>query len=299
VSRVLLTGAGGFIGRAALASLGRAGHEVHAVSSRPRGDVGAAEWHVADLLAEDAAARVVQAVRPDLLLHLAWYAEHGLFWTSPENERWAEATLRLVRAFGDHGGRRAVLAGTCAEYAWGGDAVYSEATTPLRPATLYGASKDATRVAATALADEAGFELAWGRVFFLYGPGEAEERLVPSVIRALLAGGPAQVTEGRQVRDFLHVSDVGAAFVALLDSTVQGPVNIGSGRGVAVRDLVELIGATIGRLELIEYGAVPMALNDPPSLVADVGRLRDEVRFEPRFDLPAGIRDTVAWWEHR
>ena len=92
---------------------------------------------------------------------------------------------------------------------------------------------------------------------------------------------------------------VGAAFVALLDSTVQGPVNIGSGRGVAVRELVELIGATVGRPELIEYGAVPMASNDPPSLVADVGRLRDEVRFEPRFDLPAGIRDSVAWWERR
>ena len=55
---------------------------------------------------------------PTHLLHLAWYAEPGLFWRSPENLRWVEASLRLLRAFAEHGGQRAVMAGSCAEYAW-------------------------------------------------------------------------------------------------------------------------------------------------------------------------------------
>ena len=143
---MLVTGAGGFVGAAAVASLAHGKHEVHAVSSRARPITPGVKWHVADLLDAGAADDLVALVRPELLLHLAWYAEHGHFWTSVENVRWVEATLRLLRAFARHGGRRATVAGTCAEYDWeeqGG--LLSERQTPLRPATLYGVSKNATR----------------------------------------------------------------------------------------------------------------------------------------------------------
>jgi nucleoside-diphosphate-sugar epimerase len=214
--------------------------------------------------------------------------------------RWVEATLRLLRAFADSGGKRAVLAGSCAEYDWdvaGG--TLSEEATPLRPQTLYGVSKDATRAIGQAFADTAGFELAWGRIFFLYGPGEAQTRLVPAVARALLEGAPADVSEGTQVRDFLHVNDAAAAFVALLESDVQGAVNIGSGKGVPIREVTELVGAAVGRPELIQYGAVEASPGEPASLVAKICRLRDEVGFRPRIALEDGIATTVAWWRAR
>jgi nucleoside-diphosphate-sugar epimerase len=152
---------------------------------------------------------------------------------------------------------------------------------------------------AQALANEVGFELAWGRIFFLYGPGEAATRLVPSVVRALLEGTPAAVSEGSQIRDFLHVDDVAEAFVALLDGDVQGPVNIGSGNGVAIREVVELAGAAAGRPDLIRFGAVETRPGEPVSLVADVRRLRDEVGFRPRIALEDGLADAVGWWQNR
>ena len=62
---------------------------------------------------------------------------------------------------------------------------------------------------AAGYAEQAGFELAWGRIFFLYGPGEPDGRLVPAVGRALLAGEPVPTTRGEQMRDFMHVDDVG------------------------------------------------------------------------------------------
>jgi len=257
-------------------------------------------WHKADLLQADDADRLVERVRPNLLLHLAWYSEHGRFWRSTENVRWVEASLRLLRAFAGRGGRRAVVAGTCAEYDWTVvDGVCSEGDTPLRPETLYGVSKNATRAVAEALADEVGFELAWGRIFFLYGPNEPETRLVPSVARALLQRTPAAVSEGSQVRDFLHVNDVAEAFAALLDSEVKGSVNIGSGDGVAIREVIELVSAVAGRPDLIRFGAAATGSGEPPSLIADVGRLRDEVGFRPQVALPDGIADTVAWWQAR
>lgn len=304
MSRVLLTGASGFIGSAALKALLRDGYEVHAVSSHPDRHAAGADpgvvWHAADLLDDAVAEGLVRAVKPELLLHLAWYVEHGRFWTSVENVRWVEATLRLLRAFANHEGQRAVLAGSCAEYEWtpqGG--VLSEEHTALRADTLYGVSKNATYAVGRELAREAGFQFAWGRVFFLYGPGEPPGRLIPSVAQALLSGRDAEVTEGTQVRDFLHVRDVADAFAALLGSGVQGAVNIGSGEAIALREVVEAVAEATGRSDLVRFGAVPMRAGEPTELVADVRRLHEEVGFRPEISLREGIADTIAWWRER
>ena len=190
MSRILVTGGRGFIGRRVLAPLVAAGYEVHAVGRLPA-VVPGVTWHSADLTADPASC--VVASRPEVLLHLAWCTEHGRFWTAPENVVWVEASLALLRAFADCGGRRAVIAGTCAEYDWGTDReAFDERATPILPATLYGRAKAALHQVAEGLGAQAGFEVAWGRVFFPYGSDEAEGRLVTSVARALLAGETAR-----------------------------------------------------------------------------------------------------------
>lgn len=286
MSRVLVTGATGFVGRHVVAALTARGHEVVAVS-RSHGTLHA------DLLVDDPSALVAQAGASGLV-HLAWYAEHGRFWTAPENLDWVGATLRLLRAFAEAGGRRAVLAGSCAEYEWGGPGPLREDASPVRPATLYGACKHAARVAAEAYAAQVGLSLAWGRIFFSFGPGEAPGRLIPAVAGAVLHGEEAAVTAGDQVRDFLAVEELADAFAALLDSGAEGPVNLASGRPVAVRDVIAAIGRAAGREDLIRYGALPDRPGDPPEIVADVGRLRDEVGWVPRESLEAGIERAVA-----
>lgn len=296
---VLVTGASGFIGRRTLAPLVERGFEVHACgrsADAPAGTPDTVTWHRADLLDPLAHGELLAAVAPSHLLHLAWYAEHGRFWTSTENLRWVAATLSLVRAFAAAGGRRAVCAGSCAEYRWGERGPCVEGVTPLEPATLYGTAKDATRALLQAAAPQLGISLGWGRVFFLYGPDEAPGRLVASVARALVAGERAATGDGTQVRDFLHVADVGAAFAALLDSDVTGAVNIGSGDAQPLRDVIAAIGAAARRPELLDIGALPARAGDPAELVADVARLRDEVGFVPAIGLDEGIERTVAWW---
>jgi nucleoside-diphosphate-sugar epimerase len=295
VSTVLVTGATGFVGRHALHVLLRSGHDVHAVARTPPSGADEVTWHAADLLEPGAAERVVAAARPSHLLHLAWYAEHGRYWTAPENVQWVEATLALFRAFAGGDGERAVLAGTSAEYDWS-HGFCSEHVTPRRPATLYGVAKDAAHRVVRAAAEQAGVELAWGRVFFLYGPHEHPERLVSSVARALLAGRPAPVSSGVQVRDFMHVADVASGFVALLESDVAGPVNVASGDPVRIRDVVTAIGELAGRPDLPRLGELSDRPGDPPLLVADVRRLRDEVGFAPRHSLTEGLRATLDWW---
>ncbi|HEX8557332.1 MAG TPA: NAD(P)-dependent oxidoreductase [Pyrinomonadaceae bacterium] len=310
--RALVTGATGFVGRHCPAELASRGYEVHAVTSREvapgaesesesESESGAAgvEWHRANLLEPGAARALIGRVRPTHLLHLAWYAEPGKFWTSPENFRWVAASLELFEAFADAGGRRVVAAGTCAEYEWGGAGACVEGETPLRPATLYGACKHGLRVMLEAFAAQRGLSAAWGRVFFLYGPHEHPARLVSSVTRALLRGEPARCTHGRQVRDFLHAEDVGRAFVALLDSGAEGAVNVASGEPVALKEVVGALGELTGRPGLVELGAVEAPAGEPPVLVADAARLRREVGWSPRRDLRAGLAETVEWWRGR
>lgn len=282
---MLVTGATGFIGSRALEPLRGRGFEVLDTGS-----------HTADLLDPGGAGQLIRDTRPTHLLHFAWYTEHRAFWTSPENVRWAEASLRLLRAFAEGGGERAVLAGTCAEYDWSAQNALSERSTRLAPTTLYGASKHGLHTIAQPYADQVDVALAWGRIFFLYGPGEHRDRLVASVARSLILGLPAPCSSGEQVRDFLHVADVADAFAALLDSDVRGPVNIGSGEPVSVRDVALALGEAAGRPDLVRLGAHSHHRDDPPRLVADSRRLREEVGWRPSRTLEQGLRETLDWW---
>jgi nucleoside-diphosphate-sugar epimerase len=240
-------------------------------------------------------------VGPSHLLVLAWCTDHGRFWSDPANLDWARATLALVRAFADAGGHRAVMAGSCTQYTWdesvlGSDGVLSEAVTPRRATHLYGRAKQATTDVLEAWSARVGLSYATALLFFPYGPHEHPDRLVPSVTRRLLAGKPAETTAGAQVRDFIHVRDVGAALAALLDGPVAGSVNVGSGHGHSVADVARAVARALGREDLLRLGALPMREDEPAAVVADVHRLRHEVGFVPSLDLEAGVRDAVGWW---
>jgi nucleoside-diphosphate-sugar epimerase len=299
VKKVLVTGASGFIGRHCLLPLLARGHDVHAVTTGPALDeMAGVTWHRADLLDPAQVRALIAAVQPSHLLHLAWDVEHGKFWTSPGNLQWVQASLELAQAFVAAGGVRMVAAGTNAEYDWR-YGWCTENITPLAPATLYGASKHALNITLSAYAAQVGLSAAWGRIFFLYGPGEHPSRLVSSVTRALLKREPAPMSHGQQRRDFLYVGDVGDAFAALLDSAITGPVNIASGVPVTVRDMAYTIADALDAGDLIRLGALPTPPDDPPLLAGDPGRLRNEVGWQPCHTLADGIGASIAWWRER
>lgn len=286
MARVLVTGGTGLIGSHAVAELVRRGAEVHVVARRvPLNLPDGVMFHAANVLDSNAMAALVGGLRTTHLLHLAWVTAHGHYWQAPENMDWLAATVRLSRAFAEAGGMRMVSAGTCAEYDWTapdlaiGDC--DEATTPIRPHTFYGRIKDACRRSLEAYAAEIGIQVAWGRVFLLFGASEDRRRLVASIIDSLWAGKTAACSAGTQIRDFLAVEDMGAAFAALTLSKVCGPVNLGSGEPRSIAEVALAIGQRMERPDLLRLGALPMRPDDPHRLVADVCRLRDEVGFTP------------------
>ena len=301
--RVFLTGATGFIGSHIARALLRERHEVFALV-RERSDL----ERVADVASEmtlvqadlrDAAEieRHVARIAPELCVHAAWYAVPGQYLDADENLTLVGATATLALLLARSGCRRFVGIGTCFEYDTTGGTL-SEST-PTRPANVYSASKLAAFLLTEQVGARAAMDVAWARLFYLYGPFEDDRRLVPSVVRALLRGQEAQLTSGDQVRDFLHVRDVAAAVCAVARSEVTGPVNVGSAEPITVRDLVETIGSIIGRPELLAFGSLPDRPADPAVVVADNGRLVEECGWRRGTTHADGLRETVEWWRNR
>src|SRR3546814_3706819 len=113
-----------------------------------------------------------------------------------------------------------------------------------------------------------------------------------SVINSLLRGEVAQCTHGNQARDFLHVEDAASAFVALLDSKVEGAVNIASGRPVSVREMVLAVADCFAAQDRVQFGAFSVPANEPLLLIGDSRRLTDEVGWNDQRDKTIGIKQT-------
>lgn len=290
--RVLVTGANGFVGAHLVRALSdRGGLVVHALDRTPASaPAGGVTFHQVDLADHAAIERVVSQVRPELCIHAAWYAEPGKYLESPLNLGLVSATLNLAECLVRAECKRLVGVGTCFEYdtslGWLSE---SSATAPR---FLYAACKLATFGALDAYTRGTSMTFAWARLFYLYGPGEAKTRLVPSIMDALREGKIAEVTEGEQVRDFLHVSDVASALVAVAMSTLSGPVNIASGVPVTVRALVTEIARLCNAEDRVKFGAVPYRPQDPMFVCANVEKLKS-TGYRPSFDLKRGLRSVL------
>lgn len=289
--KVLVTGASGFLGRYVLASLRQHGIDVVVVGRRLPEGIVSANFIEADLLATTDLAALMAASGASHLLHLAWYAEHGKYWTSPLNLRWAEASIRLVESFCLAGGQRVVIAGTCAEYDWVHGYCREDAT-PLNPATLYGVAKDATRRLVASICEQHQVSFAWGRVFLPYGAGEADQRLIPSLIEVFQDKRPPFGVNASAYRDFLHAADVAEGFTALIKADVVGAYNVSSGQPTQITEVVRILAQLLGANPQAVMDLAAERPGEPSSLVGESLKLK-ALGWQPRFLLAEGLARTL------
>jgi dTDP-6-deoxy-L-talose 4-dehydrogenase (NAD+) len=201
----------------------------------------------------------------DTVLHLAWYAEPGLYLHSAINFECLSGTLALGRACEVVGVRRFVGVGTCFEYDV--SARYLSKDTPLKPETLYAAAKASAFNMLLNAFNISGVEFTWCRMFYLYGEGEDPRRLVPYIIDKISHGEVAELTSGKQVRDYLDVRVAAKRLVEIAYSDVTGAVNVCSGKPITVKDLAFEVAARYGDTRLLNFGVREDNSMDPPFIV--------------------------------
>lgn len=269
--RVLLTGSTGFVGRQVLGALREEPVAIRLAvreNSARNGHFDYPDLEVfesADIFSESLEWWTSVCSDVDTVIHVAWYAEPGQYLESPRNLDCLNGTLTLAKACAQAGVRHFVGVGTCFEYDLEGGLVSVD--TPLKPGTLYGSAKAATYLSLAGYFAGLGMEFSWCRLFYLYGEGEDERRLTAYIRARLSRGEPAELSSGRQVRDFLDVKDAGAAIARVALGPGRGAVNVCSGQGVSVRELAERIADEYGRRDLLRFGARPDNANEPPLIV--------------------------------
>lgn len=238
--KVAVTGATGFIGRHVLAELAKHSLEVVAVTRQGTASLPecpGVKLVDCDLRSEsDGSAEALG--NPDVLIHLAWGGlpnYKSIHHFSEELPAHFAFLNRMVSAGLEH----LVVAGTCFEYGMQSGALREDM--PVFPSNPYGFAKDALRRELQFLQADGSFSLAWARLFYLYGEGQAENSLLPQLRRAVERGDAVfDMSGGEQLRDFLAVEEVARYLVAMaLQPEDLGVVNLCSGRPTSVRRLVE------------------------------------------------------------
>ena len=292
VTRVLVTGASGLIGRHVLGALDSES-DVVAVSrvSRPGRD--GLRWIARDLAEPGAVAEIVNAVRPNVVIHLAGAVrgDRSLDAVAPTLRANLVATVDLLEAATRAGCERIVLSGSLLEEPAGG-------VPQAVPPSPYGASRWAAS--------------AYGRMFhalfdapvvtlrpsFAYGPGQEATKLIPHVTTALLEGRSPELSSGERRLDFVFADDVARAYVAAASVPGVEGHTIDIGRGVlnSVREIVDLIAEYVGpSAGRPLFGEVPVRALEQ-ELNVDVAPAVQILGWRATTDLEEGLRRTVAWF---
>lgn len=286
---ILLTGATGFVGRQILKALGdtdvnivpvvRPGKEsslneltnVERVISSP------------DIFTENSDWWAKQCECVDVVIHAAWYAEPGKYLKSPLNIDCLIGSLNLGKGAVEAGVKRFVGIGTCFEYDLSAGVLSID--TPLKPVSMYAGTKAALYIALSQSLPQQSVEFAWCRLFYLFGEGEDERRLVPYLHKQLAKSEAVELTSGEQIRDFMDVCEAGKMLADIALNSKTGAINICSGQPVTVREIAEKIADIYGRRDLLRFRAKADSFLDPPCVVGVPSFLNEGISNEKR-NLP-------------
>ena len=308
-SRVLITGATGFIGSHLTRKLIREGFEVGIIK---RGSSNM--WRIKDLLDKvviyDADLRDTHEVskalslfRPEVIFHLAAYyaVEHEPQEVPFMLDTNVLGTVNLLDA--SKASTVKLFVNTSSGFVYSASKNKLREDEPLVPLNLYALTKIQAEQACSFYTEKYGLRTISFRIFPPYGPADHERRLIPYVIRSLLGGEKVKLTTGKQRWDFVYVEDIVDAYVKLLAVTdlpeKHEIFNIGTGNAVSVRDVGSRLKELIGSDFEPEWGAIPHRKNEVWFLCADINKAQTFLGWQPEVHiLEKGLELTVEWYEN-
>ena len=303
---IFLTGATGFIGSHLLKRLIKEGCNVH-ISIRKNSSLWRIEdfkddfvSHKIDLNDFEAVRSLIKQIKPDVIFHLAAYGvdyrQQDIHQTIDVN---INASVNLFEAFLANNGNRFIHTGSCFEY--GQKNIPISEGDFLDPTSVYGASKASSVHLLSGMAKgmQSG-ELVILRPFGVFGENEGLHRFVPQVIDKLKCEHAVQMTLGEQIRDYIYIDDLIDAYILAAVVPLENKVeiiNIGSGKGIAIKHLALIILKQLGvSNDLLQFGAMPYRPDEMMYLVANVGKAKSVLGWEPKVSIEKGIEYTINWY---
>ena len=273
MKNILITGASGFVGRQVLKSLSKFDANLHLVIKKE--SINGLEINhdavnfitTKDIFNESVDWWRAHTENIDIVIHLAWYAEPGKYLDSPINKQCVEGTIRMAEGSSQSGLKRFVGIGTCFEYKFSNSQLTTESE--LKPLTPYAMAKVETFNHLTNLFHEKDMEFLWCRLFYLYGDGEDERRLVPFLINNLSKGKSVELSSGDKIKDYLDVAKAGEIISNLALSDHTGPYNVCSGKGISIKSLAESIADRYNGRDLLKFGNPKVNNLDPDFIVGE------------------------------
>jgi|LWDU01.1.fsa_nt_gi nucleoside-diphosphate-sugar epimerase len=295
---ILITGASGFIGQACIRLLANSDYKIYAITRKldRAPNIKNINWLEADLFKTEEISKLVNKLSPSHLLHLAWITDNDTYQNSDKNIDWLNASKLLIDTFISSGGKRIIAAGSCAEYNWD-EKNLIENVSELRAQSVYSQSKIHLYNYLNTVTNNTNVEFSWGRVFFVYGPGEQRAKLISSIIDNIIHKRELNIKHPGYLRDYIYVDDVARIFIKLLSAPYIGPINIGSGEAIAISDIVQLISEI-----LLEPAPILSKHNNNGSnfnsiIKADTNLLKSKLLFETDFNLNSGLINTINYYK--
>ena len=284
--KVLLTGASGFIGRHCFTSLLERGYDIIPLDRTHSPGIDLLKYF-------DRTKDFIREAKADLLIHTAWDIGPD-YKNSKKNLEWVSSSLNLVKWFYEMGGQRALTIGTCFEYGGSTPTFIEDYPNPL-PKTLYGLSKYSMYQLLKKYSEDSGLSYVHTRLFYLYGPNDRPNCLVPSVARGLLKNEIVKCYNQDQYRDYLYVEDVAEAIVTILSyPNIFNAINVGSGIGTTVKEITQFISAYLNKVDKIVYDDENIG-QVSKFLVANLSQFNKEIGFMPKYTFEGGLAKTLEW----
>jgi len=298
--RVFLTGATGFIGRYVLKHLEKEDYNIllltraskenfSSIISSKKVDI--VSGNLSDI--NKWKDKLIQ-FKPEVTIHLAWEGipDYGIE-TSIKNLKYG---LNLFEELASLGCKKIICTGSCWEYGQNQEEISEDL--PVKSSNAFTAAKNALHLFGREIAKENNMQFIWTRLFYVYGPGQRENSLIPYIIKCAKEGKELKIKTPSARNDFIYVEDVAKAIVAILENCNQSTVyNIGSGYSTSIQDIINIVYSELNFQHKSKDDLSKTENIYSDNFWADISKIKKEIGWEPKILIKEGIQKIISFYE--
>jgi UDP-glucose 4-epimerase len=297
--KILVSGSGGFLGGAFVDFCKSKGYAVLEIKRNNGGEnqnEATKVFYEKSLLEPDLIHKI-NCFKPDFFFHFAWKGVSNFSRNEDQYRYNINMTLESIELAHQLGCAKWIGFGSQAEYGIKNSVISEEDL--CNPVTNYGKSKLSLSISSLGLCESLGLEGAWIRVFSVFGENDHETALIPTVIQKMLKNEDVHLSDCSQTWDYLYIKDALNALNCFMLQFNKGIYNLGSGKAIILKDVIELIKELTNTSAKIMYGSIPYNDNSIRFLVANSNKLCCQTNWQPQFSLEVGIKNTVMYYKSK